>query len=202
MAEALEIETPQGVARAHVKPVDEPVGALVLGHGAGGSVTARDLAAAAKAAHAVNVTVALVEQPYKVAGKRSTPRPPVLDEAWNAVLEELLRGPLANLPHVSGGRSAGARVACRTAAHTGASGVLCLAFPLLPPGRDPKSRQPELDAVEVPTLVVQGVNDRFGMPPPGADRQVAEIAGDHRLTTDLAAVEDAVGRWLPHVLGA
>ena len=200
MAEVLEIETPQGLARAYVEPVEEPVGALVLGHGAAGSVTARDLQAATKAAHAVNVTVALVEQPYRVAGKRSTPRAPVLDEAWNAVLEELLRGPLEGLPHVSGGRSAGARVACRTAAHTGASGVLCLAFPLMPPGRDPKSRQPELDEVEVPTLIVQGVNDRFGMPPPGERREVVQIQGDHRLTTDLAAVEDAVRGWLPRVL--
>jgi predicted alpha/beta-hydrolase family hydrolase len=199
-AEVLEIETPQGLARAHVKSVEAPKGVLLLGHGAGGSVTARDLAAATKAALANDVSVVLVEQPYRVAEKRSTPRPPVLDEAWSAVVEQLNEGPLKGLPHVSGGRSAGARVACRTASRTGARGVLCLAFPLLPPGRDPKSRQPELDEVPVPTLVIQGTSDRFGMPPPGDDREVVQIAGDHRLTSDLEAVERAVAGWLPRVL--
>ena len=202
-AEVVEIETPKGLARAHVKEVEAPKGVLLLGHGAGGSVTARDLGAATKAAHGVDVTVVLVEQPYRVAEKRSTPRAPVLDEAWNAVVEQLLAdtGPLRGLPHVSGGRSSGARVACRTAAHTGASGVLCLAFPLMPPGRNPTSRQPELDDVPVPTLVIQGTNDRFGMPLPGESREVAQIAGDHRLTTDLPAIEQAVAGWLPRVLG-
>lgn len=201
-AEVLEIETPRGLARAYVKPVEVPKGVLLLGHGAGGSVTARDLGAAAKAAHSVDVAVVLVEQPYRVAEKKSTPRPPVLDEAWNAVVEALAveGGPLDGLPHVSGGRSAGARVACRTAAHTGARGVLCLAFPLMPPGRDPKSRQPELDEVPVPTLVIQGVSDRFGMPAPGGNREVVQITGDHRLTSDLKAVEQAVAGWLPRVL--
>jgi predicted alpha/beta-hydrolase family hydrolase len=200
-AEVLEIETPKGLARAYVKEVAAPKGVLLLGHGAGGSVTARDLGAATKAAQSVDVTVVLVEQPYRVAEKRSTPRPPVLDEAWNAVVERLAdKGLLRGLPHVSGGRSAGARVACRTAAHTGASGVLCLAFPLIPPGRNPTSRQPELDEVSVPTLVIQGTNDRFGMPPPGDNREVAQIAGDHRLTTDLPAIEQAVAGWLPRVL--
>jgi predicted alpha/beta-hydrolase family hydrolase len=198
-ADVREIETPQGLARAHVRAVEEAVGVLLLGHGAAGSVSARDLAAATKGAHAVNVGVVLVEQPYLVAGKRSTPRPPVLDEAWNAVVAALDEQ-LGGLPHVSGGRSSGARVACRTAAHTGAAGVLCLAFPLVPPGRNPTSRQPELDAVEVPTLVIQGSNDRFGMPEPGANRDVVQITGDHRLTSDLAAVESAVRDWLPTVL--
>ena len=200
-AEVLEIETPQGLARAHVHAVEDPVGVLALGHGAAGSVGARDLGAAKRVALEQRVSVVLVEQPYLVAGKKSTPRPPVLDEAWTAVIEHLRGGPLDGLPLVSGGRSAGARVACRTAAATGSVGVLCLAFPLLPPAREPKSRLPELDAVTVPTLVVQGVNDRFGMPPPGANREVAEIAGDHRLTTDLAAVAQAVEGWLPRVLG-
>ena len=199
--DVLELATPNGPARAHVKPVPEPVGALVLGHGAGGGVTARDLVAATKAAHAVDVSVVLVEQPYRVAGKRSTPRAPILDAAWIPVVEQLLAGPLEGLPHVSGGRSAGARVACRTAAATGARGVLCLAFPLMPPGRDPKSRQPELDAVGVPTLVLQGVNDRFGMPAPGPNRELVEIRGDHRLASDLGAVESAVRDWLPRVVG-
>jgi uncharacterized protein len=199
-ADVLDIDTPHGPARAHVRMVESPLGALLLGHGAGGSVSARDLVAATRAAHAVDVSVALVEQPYLVAGKRSTPRPPILDAAWIAVVDELVAGPLHGLPHVSGGRSSGARVACRTAQETGAIGVLCLAFPLLPPAREPKSRRPELDAVTVPTLVVQGTSDRFGMPPAGPRREVAQIAGDHHLTTDLAAVEDAVRDWLPSVL--
>jgi predicted alpha/beta-hydrolase family hydrolase len=145
--------------------------------------------------------VVLVEQPYLVAGKRSTPRPPVLDAAWTAVIEHLRNGPLDQLRLISGGRSSGARVACRTAAATGSVGVLCLAFPLLPPAREPKSRLPELDAVTVPTLVVQGVNDRFGMPPPGPNREVAQIAGDHRLAADVPALAQALERWLPRVLG-
>ena len=201
-AEVLEIETPQGLARAHVHAHDDPVGALALGHGAAGSVGARDLTAAKRVALEQRVTVVLVEQPYLVAGKKSTPRPPVLDEAWTAVIEHLRGGPLGELPLVSGGRSSGARVACRTAASTGSAGVLALAFPLLPPAKEPKSRLPELDAVTVPTLVVQGVSDRFGMPPPGPNREVVQIAGDHRLTSDLSALALAVQDWLPRVLSA
>jgi hypothetical protein len=93
----------------------------------------------------------------------------------------------------------GARVACRTAAATGAAAVLCLAFPLEPParaGKPPQSRLAELDAVTVPTLVVQGDHDRFGMPPPGPFREIARVAGDHGLKTDLDAVTTAVRAWL------
>ena len=108
-------------------------------------------------------------------------------------------------PVVVGGRSSGARVACRTAAVTNAAGVLCLAFPLVPPrrvgGAPPPSRLPELDSVEVPTLVVQGVNDRFGMPPPGPHRTVVQVHGDHSLRGDRQAISDAVGQWLGTLLG-
>ena len=112
-----------------------------------------------------------------------------------------------DLPLIVGGRSSGARVACRTSRATGAAGVLCLAFPLQPPERSGSatpapSRLPELDAVTVPVLVVQGTRDPFGMPPAAATRDVAEIAGDHRLTSDLPALADAVGGWLERVLGA
>jgi uncharacterized protein len=198
----LDIETPQGLARAHVQAAPSPVGALVLGHGAGGSVSAPDLMVATRAALAAGVSVALVEQPYRVAGKKSSPPPPRLDEAWLAVMAELTGGPLAGLPLVAGGRSAGARVACRTAAEVGAVGVLCLAFPLLPPSRNgpPKSRLPELEAVQVPVLIVQGENDRFGMPDPAPGREVVVVAGDHGLKKDLEAVGAAVGDWLPGVL--
>jgi predicted alpha/beta-hydrolase family hydrolase len=197
----LDLETPHGLARAHVQPVDTPVAALVLGHGAGGSVAARDLGAAAGAARGAGFGVALIEQPYRVAGRRSSPPARQLDAAWTAAVAELRAGPLGGVPLVVGGRSAGARVACRTAAASGAVGVLCLAFPLVPPARrtasgPPASRLPELDAVSVPTLVVQGAGDRFGVPPAGPNRSVVVVAGDHRLTTDLGAVADAVRVWL------
>jgi predicted alpha/beta-hydrolase family hydrolase len=201
----LDLETPQGPARAHLHPATAPQAALVLGHGAGGGVAAPDLKAATRAALEAEVSVALVEQPYRVAGRRSTPPAPRLDEAWTAVVAQLLDGPLRGLPLVAGGRSSGARVACRTAAGTGAIGVLCLAFPLHPPRRSAGAatvtRQPELDAVTVPTLVVQGERDRFGMPPPGPDRQVVAVQGDHRLSSDLGAVGDAVREWLTALAG-
>jgi predicted alpha/beta-hydrolase family hydrolase len=197
----LEIETPQGPARAQLRAVDEPVGALVLGHGAAGGVGARDLVAVADVARAAGFSVALVEQPYLVAGRRSPAPAPRLDSAWSAVVEHLRGGELRGLPLIVGGRSAGARVACRTAAQSGAVGVLCLAFPLHPPGRPDKTRQPELDAVELPTLVVQGAGDPFGMPAAGPSRSVVTVAGNHSLKTDLEAVADAVRDWLPRVVG-
>jgi uncharacterized protein len=196
-----EIDTPQGPARAHLQPADDPVGALLLGHGAAGGVGARDLVTVADVARSVGFSVALVEQPYVVAGRRSSPPAPRLDSAWMAVVEHLRAGELDGLPLVVGGRSAGARVACRTAAESGATGVLCLAFPLHPPGRPEKTRQPELDAVDVPTLVVQGASDPFGMPAGGPNRQVVTVAGNHSLKADLKAVAAAVRDWLPGVVG-
>jgi hypothetical protein len=196
---AIEIATPHGPAKAHLHLADEPPGALVLGHGAGGGVNAPDLAAATEAARSLGITVALVEQPYRVAGRRSPAPARQLDAAWLAVIEELAAGQLRGLPLVVGGRSAGARVACRTAAETGAVAVLCLAFPVHPPGRPEKSRLEELDAVTVPTLVVQGERDPFGMPPAGRKRTVVRVAGDHSLKTDLDGLRDAVREWLPRV---
>jgi predicted alpha/beta-hydrolase family hydrolase len=177
---------------------------VVLGHGAGGGVSARDLVAAADAATSAGFAVALVEQPYRVAGRRSPVPAPRLDAAWTQVVGWLGEDALRDLPLVTGGRSAGARVACRTAAETGAVAVLCLAFPLQPPARrrpvPPTSRLSELDAVAVPTLVVQGDRDPFGMPPPGPRRQVIAVPGDHSLRTDLGAVADAVRTWLAGVV--
>jgi predicted alpha/beta-hydrolase family hydrolase len=192
---ALEVETPHGPARVHLHRAERPRGALLLGHGAGGSVTAPDLSATADAALGEGFTVALVEQPYRVAGRRSPAPAKQLDAAWAAVADRLRAGELRGLPLVVGGRSSGARVACRTAAETGAVGVLCLAFPLQPPQGRP-SRLPELDAVRVPTLVVQGVRDHFGMPPAAPRRIVVEVAGDHTLRADLDAVRAAVRAWL------
>jgi uncharacterized protein len=194
----LELETPHGPARVHLKPVDSPVAALVLGHGAGGGVEAPDLGAATKAALQAQLSVALVEQPYRVAGRRSPAPAHQLDTAWIAVVSQLREGALSGLPLVTGGRSAGARVACRTAAEVGAVAVLCLAFPVHPPGRgdDPaKSRLSELDAVTVPTLVVQGESDPFGMPPDGPNRTVVRVPGNHSLRSK-AAVAAAVSSWL------
>jgi predicted alpha/beta-hydrolase family hydrolase len=196
----LEIETPHGPAKAHVHAADEPIGALVLGHGAAGGVEAPDLLAVTEAARSEGFSVALVEQPYRVAGRRSPPPAPRLDEAWTAVVEHLHAGELRDLPLIVGGRSAGARVACRTAADSGADAVLCLAFPLHPPGRPDKTRQPELDAVQVPTLVVQGDRDPFGRPVPGSTRSVVTVSGNHSLKADLEAVSAAVRDWLPGVV--
>ncbi|MFL5955080.1 MAG: alpha/beta family hydrolase [Gaiellaceae bacterium] len=195
MSDALELETPHGPARVHLRRTERPRGALLLGHGAGGSVTAPDLAATAEAALGQGFSVALVEQPYRVAGRRSPAPAKQLDAAWTAVAELLQAGELRGLTLVAGGRSSGARVACRTAAETGAAGVLCLAFPLEPPQGRP-SRLPELDAVRVPTLVVQGVRDHFGMPPAAPGRTVVQVAADHSLRTDLDAVRAAVQSWL------
>jgi predicted alpha/beta-hydrolase family hydrolase len=151
------------------------------------------------------LAVALVEQPYRVAGRRS-PAPAVqLDAAWTAVLAHLAAGDLRGLPLVAGGRSSGARVACRTAAAVGAAGVLCLAFPVHLPGRgdDPaRSRLPELDAVAVPVLVVQGLTDAFGMPPDGPGREVVRLRGTHSLSSDLPGLRDAVRAWLRRVVPA
>jgi predicted alpha/beta-hydrolase family hydrolase len=198
---ALTIDTPHGPARAHLHRAAEPRAALALGHGAGGGVAAPDLVAATDAALSEGVSVALVEQPYRVAGRRSPAPAKQLDAAWTAVVEQLRAGELSGLPFIVGGRSAGARVACRTAAATSAAGVICLAFPLEPPprkGAEPgPSRLPELDELTLPTLVVQGERDRFGMPPAGPHRTVVEVAGDHSLRTDPAAVADAVRAWLP-----
>jgi len=192
------VETPHGPARVHLHPAEDARAALVLGHGAGGGVTAPDLVAATGAALAERISVALVEQPYRVAGRRSPAPARQLDAAWIAVVEHLA----FEAPLVVGGRSAGARVACRTAAETRAAAVLCLAFPLHPPGRPDKSRLPELEAVTVPVLVVQGERDPFGMPPAGPQREVAQVPGDHGLKADVAAVQEAVRAWLQSIVSS
>ena len=196
----LEVETPHGPARVQLRPAASPSGALVLGHGAAGGVGAPDLVAVARAAVDEGISVALVEQPYRVAGRRAPAPARQLDAAWIAVVERLCAGELAGLPLVAGGRSSGARVACRTAEVVGAAGVLCLAFPLQPPGRpDAPSRLPELDGVSVPTLVIQGERDPFGIPPESSVRTVVRVAGSHGLKADLDAVAQAARRWLAQV---
>jgi predicted alpha/beta-hydrolase family hydrolase len=198
------IPTPVGDARAHVTlPADGPPArvALVLGHGAGGGVGAPDLLVAQRAALGVGLAVALVEQPYRLAGRRSAPPAPRLDLAWTATVQWLANHQLNGCSLVVGGRSSGARVACRTARATAARGVLCLAFPLQPPARAGSakiapSRQPELDAVDVPVLVVQGRNDRFGIPTDAPGREVLVVDGDHGLKRDLPGIGQVVADWL------
>ncbi len=197
MTRTVELDTGVGPARAAVETPSGAVrGRLVLGHGAGGGIDAPDLLAARDAAVAGGWSVARVEQPYRVAGRRSPPPAARLDVAWVAAVQAL-REPGLRL--VSGGRSSGARVACRTASAVGADGVLCLAFPLEPPGGR-SSRLGELAAVAgTPVLVVQGRNDRFGVPEPAPGRAVVVLEGDHGLKRDLDGVRGAVAEWLERV---
>jgi uncharacterized protein len=188
----LELETPHGIARVRLEAAPSASAALVLGHGAGGGIDSPDLTGAARVARDAGISVALVEQPYRVAGRRAPSPAAQLDAAWVSVVSQL---PFDGLALIAGGRSSGARVACRTAAEVGAKAVLCLAFPVHPPGRPEKSRLDELDGVEVPTLVVQGERDPFGLPPPGPQRTVVTVPGTHSLRSSgtIAAV---VSDWL------
>jgi predicted alpha/beta-hydrolase family hydrolase len=135
-----------------------------------------------------------------VAGRRFPAPAPQLDSAWLTIAEQLEKEFFADLPQVFGGRSSGARVACRTAADGGAVAVVCLAFPVHPPGKPDKTRQPELDAVEVPTLVVQGDNDPFGRPTAAHHREVVLFPGDHSLKRDATGISRTVEEWLDRIL--
>lgn len=194
------LDTPHGPARAELHCAVEGRAALLLGHGAGGGVDAPDLVAATRAATAAGVHVALVEQPYRVAGRRAPAPAKQLDAAWLAVAERLGRDWFAELPLVFGGRSSGARVACRTAGDGLAVAVLCLAFPVHPPGNPERDRTGELDLVTVPTLVVQGERDPFGRPASAHHREVVVVRGDHGLKADVDSVGRAVQEWLGRVL--
>ncbi|MER8012819.1 alpha/beta family hydrolase [Streptomyces griseoluteus] len=199
------VETEAGTARVTWHHAPEPRLVLALGHGAGGGIEARDLQALAAALPAHGVSVALVEQPWRVAGRKVAPAPKTLDTGWRGLWPALTR---PGLPVIAGGRSAGARVACRTAAGLGARAVLALSFPLHPPGKPEKSRADELLGAGVPTLVVQGGNDPFGRPeefPEGGFELVEVACGDHSFAVAkrapvtpeaaLRTVTDAVTRW-------
>jgi uncharacterized protein len=198
LAAAAEVPTPHGPARITVHRSTGPA-VLLLGHGAGGGIGAPDLLAATRAAIAAGVHVVLVEQPYRVAGRRAPAPAAQLDAAWLAVVSHV-RADFGAGPLLFGGRSSGARVACRTAVAGGAAGVLCLAFPVHPPGRPDKDRLPELAAPTVPVLVVQGERDPFGRPEPAPGREVVLLRGDHSLKSDLPGLTTAVGGWLARVL--
>ncbi|MFB6844527.1 alpha/beta family hydrolase [Streptomyces sp. NPDC056373] len=199
------VETDAGTARITWHRAKKARLVLAVSHGAGGGIEARDLIALAEALPAHGVTVARVEQPWRVAGKKLAPAPRTLDTGWRGIWPALAK---SGLPVISGGRSAGARVACRTATELGAHAVLALSFPLHPPGKPEKSRADELLGSGVPTLVVQGGNDPFGKPeefPEGPYRLVEVPYGDHGfavpkradLTQEeaVALITDAVVEW-------
>jgi predicted alpha/beta-hydrolase family hydrolase len=210
MTAVSEIGTPHGPARAHITDANGTVrGTLVLGHGAGGGVESADLVAVTEEAAAAGWRVVRVEQPWRVAGRRIATAPPKLDEGWAAVLDRLRADGMLTGTLVLGGRSAGARVACRTAAEQGAAGVLALAFPLHPPGRPEKSRAHELTAVAVPLVVVQGETDAFGGPADvaaaltgRAGASVYAVPGDHALKRNVDVVAAAAVSWLSELVPA
>ncbi|MDH6220013.1 alpha/beta hydrolase family protein [Streptomyces pseudovenezuelae] len=200
------VTTDAGDARVTWHPAKKPRLVLAVSHGAGGGIEARDLQALAAVLPGHGVSVALVEQPWRVAGKKVAPAPKTLDVGWRGLWPTLSE---PGLPVVSGGRSAGARVACRTATELGAHAVLALSFPLHPPGRPEKSRAGELLGSGVPTLVVQGGNDPFGRPEefPGGDYRLVEVPfGDHGFAVPkkadigqdeaVAIITDGVVRWI------
>lgn len=195
MSERL-LPTPQGDARAFVHRARTPIATLVLTHGAGGGTDARDLVRLAADLPAQGISVTLVEMPWRVLGKKLAPRPALIDEAYLAVVAGLRAR--ASGPWVIGGRSAGARSACRIAHQVGADGVLALAFPLHPPGKPEKSRLDELVGAGVPTLVAQGERDPFGRPEefPGSVDLAVVPAADHGMKVPAKAPlgqEDALG---------
>ncbi|MFI1245611.1 alpha/beta family hydrolase [Streptomyces anulatus] len=200
------VTTDAGEARITWVTSPAPRLVLAVGHGAGGGIEARDLKALAAALPGHGVTVALVEQPWRVAGKKVAPAPKTLDTGWRGLWPALAA---PGLPVVSGGRSAGARVACRTATELGAAAVLALSFPLHPPGKPERSRADELLGAGVPTLVVQGGNDPFGRPdefPPGPYALAEVDHGDHGFAVPkrsgateeqtMRVVTDAVAGWI------
>lgn len=204
LAEGFEVPTPVGVAWVRLTTfaaAASPRGLLCLGHGAGGGTDAPDLVAVTAAAASAGWTVARIDQPYRLAGRRAPARAAQLDAAWTAVVQHL-RGRVPGRPVVTGGRSSGARVACRTALAVGAVGVVCLAFPLQPPPRRgsgtlPPSRLGELVETGVPVLVVQGGRDPFGGPADfPSSVEVVAVEGDHSLRRSAGDVAAAVVGWL------
>jgi uncharacterized protein len=196
----MEITTASGPALAELDRLENPAFLLVLTHGAGGGVDAPDLLAAREAALGLRGAVARVLQPYQVRGARAPGSPQRQDAAWLEIIAAL-RPAFGAIPLVQGGRSNGARVACRTAGATGARAVVALAFPLHPPGRPESSRAAELRAAGTAVLVVNGDRDPFGIPDTSDARRVVVLPGEtHALSRHPAAVGEAVGCWLREIL--
>ena len=197
------VATDAGPAEVELAALRNPRALLVLTHGAAGGTRSADLIAVRDACAGEGVAVALLTQPFRVAGRRTPPKPEAQDTAWvQAVTALRRRRGLGALPLVLGGRSNGARVACRTAGSLHANAVVALAFPLHVPGRPERSRLGELDAAGVPVLVVQGDRDAFGMPPAARNRLVVVVPGaDHSLKRGLPAIAAAVAGFVRTVSG-
>ena len=199
---ALVLTTDHGPAEVELQRPAHARALVVLTHGAGGPVTTRDLLAVAGALIADRIAVALVTQPYVVAGRRTPPRPEVQDEAWLQIVAGLRRRRgLGAVPLIVGGRSNGARLAARTAVAAGALACVALAFPVHPPGKPESTRLPELDSASVPTLVVQGERDPFGMVPSGPGRAVHVVAGAGHSLARFDEVADTVAAFVRQVIG-
>jgi uncharacterized protein len=193
----VEIVTSGGPGQADLRHPDaEPAFLTVLTHGAGGLPDTPDVLAVRDAALALGAVTALVTQPYRVRGGRAPGSAAKQDAAWTEIVGELRRK-TGNLPLVQGGRSNGARVACRTAQAVGASGVIALAFPLHPPGHPERSRAAELEAAGTRVLVLNGDRDPFGIPEEEGETRVVVLPGQtHALAKDSARIGDAVTGWL------
>jgi uncharacterized protein len=212
---AVEVPTSHGPARVVIESPQRPWFLVALTHGAGGDVDSADLLAVRDAVLKLGGTVARITQPYRVRGARAPGSAERQDEAWAEVITAL-RGAAAvagldaadvagwhaaGVPLVQGGRSNGARVACRTAETVGALGVIALAFPLHPPGHPDRSRAGELRVPGRKVLVVNGDRDPFGVPGRAAGRRVVVLAGEtHALSRHPEAVATAVTAWLPRIL--
>jgi uncharacterized protein len=197
----VEIMTGGGAAAVELDQPESPAFLLVLTHGAGGGVDSPDLLAARQAGRSLGAAVARVLQPYRVRGARVPGSPDRQDAAWLEVVEAL-RARFPAIPLVQGGRSNGARVACRTAQPAGAQAVVALAFPLHPPGRPERSRAAELRAAGTPVLVVNGERDPFGVPDGADASRVVVLPGEtHSLSRHPVQVGQAVESWLRDVLG-
>jgi predicted alpha/beta-hydrolase family hydrolase len=192
----VEIMTAAGPARAEVDRTEKPPFLLVMTHGAGGGVDSADLLAARRAGLALGGSVARVAQPYQVRGARAPGPAGKQDAAWLEIVAAL-RKSQPGVPLIQGGRSNGARVACRTAREVGARGVVALAFPLHPPGHPERSRLAELQSAGTEVLVVNGASDPFGVPAGSGSVAVTVLPGEtHALSRRPEAVERAVGTWL------
>jgi uncharacterized protein len=192
----MQVMTPRGPARVEIDEAADPRLLLVLTHGSAGTVDAPDLLAVREAALKAGASVARVTQAFRVAGARAPGSPVKQDEAWEIVLEKI-RKKVPGLPVVQGGRSNGARVACRTARAVGAAAVVALAFPLHPPGRPERSRAEELRGAGVDVLVVNGDRDPFGVPDAADAARLVVLPGEgHDLKRDPARVGEVVAEWI------